>query len=171
MSRDKIYIVGFMGSGKTTAGKNLSSLLGWTFVDLDRKVEEIAGMKIPRIFSDLGEDHFRKIESDALRELGEMKRVVISTGGGAPCHDNNMDFMIASGITIYLKLTPDQLRTRLASSTTERPLIKGLEKEDLLKFIEERLFLRENDYNRAEIVMEGYALDTRSLHKMISLLI
>jgi len=168
MSRDRIYIVGFMGSGKTTAGKKLSAILGWQFIDLDNIIENKTGMTIPRIFSDLGEEHFRKSETEILRETIQYKGAVISTGGGAPCHDDNMDFMLASGITVYLKLTPEQLRTRLSGSKTERPLIKGLEQEDLLHFIKERLALREKCYSRAEIIMEGCDLDIERLEELIS---
>src|SRR5512133_1334740 len=102
MPRERIYIVGFMGSGKSTAGKKLSSLLDWEFTDLDTKIEDIAGLTIPQIFSDLGEEQFRKIETRSLRDTGSYTKIVVSTGGGAPCHDDNMDFMLTSGITVYL---------------------------------------------------------------------
>src|SRR4030042_3928468 len=99
-----IYIIGFMGSGKSTAGKRLASALGWSFVDLDRKIEEFAGKTIPQIFSQDGEDYFRKIEADVLRSAGKLMKTVISTGGGTPCHGENMDFMVKTGVTVYLKM-------------------------------------------------------------------
>lgn len=167
MLPDKIYIVGFMGSGKTTAGKKLSSILGWTFIDLDKKIEQKTGKTISRIFSEHGEDYFRKVESESLRDLERLTGAVVSTGGGAPCHDNNMDFMLASGITVYLKLTPEQLRSRLTGSKTERPLIKGLDKEELLKFIKERLPQREKYYCLAQIIVEGLDQDVRVLAEKV----
>ena len=164
MSRQrKIYIIGFMGSGKTTAGKKLAALLGWTFADLDKMIIQKTGLPIPGIFSEHGEAFFRKTESEVLREPGSETNVVISTGGGTPCHDENMDYMLATGLTVYLKLTPPQLVSRLSGSSTERPLIKGLDKEGLLKFIEQKLAQREQFYSKAEIVVDGIDLDINRL--------
>ena len=118
-----IYIIGFMGSGKTTAGKKLASLLGWSFIDLDKRIEEYTGKTIPEIFSQNGEDYFRIIETQLLRNLKSCTKTVISTGGGTPCYIDNMDFMIETGLTIYLKLTPAELKSRLSQSKGERPLI------------------------------------------------
>lgn len=168
---DKIYIVGFMGSGKTTLGKKLASLLGWTFTDMDKRIENNAGMTIPSIFSEMGESYFRKMESEVLRESSAIQGVVISTGGGAPCHSGNMDFMLSSGLTIYLKLTPDQLYSRLSGTGTERPLIKGLEKEDLLSFIETKLSEREKFYDRATMIIDGFNPDVNEVLRQVKKLI
>lgn len=162
-SRDKIYLVGFMGSGKTTIGKKLAGLLGWTFTDLDKKIEQKTGKTIPSIFSEHGEAHFRRVESEVLRESSTIRGVVISTGGGAPCHDKNMDFMLSNGLTVYLRLTPYQLSSRLAGSGTERPLIKGLEKKELLTFIETKLSERQDFYNSAELIVDGFDPDMKDL--------
>lgn len=167
MPFERIYMVGFMGSGKTTAGRKLASSLGWSFTDLDKRIEEKTGLTIPEIFSRLGEDTFRKTETEVLRAAGQLKNAVISTGGGAPCHDGNMIYMLESGITVYLKLTPEQLRSRLQSSRTERPLVKGLGNEDLLQFIKQRLVQREEYYNRAEIIMESCELDLLRLEELV----
>jgi len=122
----KIYLIGFMGSGKSTTGKKLASGLGWSFVDLDKKIEEETGRKIPEIFSKQGEEYFREVERRVLRAMESLSEVVISTGGGAPCYHDNMEHMLGNGITIYLKLTPVQLKQRLAVSKGERPLIKDV---------------------------------------------
>jgi shikimate kinase len=90
----KVYIIGFMGSGKTTTGKKLASMLGWSFIDMDKKIEEYTGKKITELFSNYGEEYFRNIESEVLRKLKSETDVVISTGGGTPCHGSNMDFML-----------------------------------------------------------------------------
>lgn len=161
--KSKIYLIGFMGSGKTTAGKKLSALLGWDFTDLDKKIEKKTGLTIPCIFKNHGEAFFRKTESEVLRELCSENKLVISTGGGAPCHDENMEYMLATGLTVYLRLTPPQLVSRLSGSSTERPLIKGLGREELLQFINEKLSQREEFYNKAEIIMEGIDLDMNEL--------
>lgn len=158
-----LYIIGFMGSGKTTAGKRLASLLGWTFVDLDKKIEEHTGLKVPDIFSRYGEDHFRRVEAEVLRSLVTDSDTVISTGGGTPCYEDNMEFMLGTGLTIYLKLTPGQLMNRLSGSSDERPLIKNLTGEKLLNFIGEKLILREKFYEKSELVIDGFDLDISRL--------
>jgi shikimate kinase len=158
-----IYIVGFMGSGKTTAGKKLASLLGWSFIDLDKRIEEYAGKTIPEIFSQSGEDYFRIIETQLLRNLKMCTKTVISTGGGTPCYIDNMDYMIETGLTIYLKLTPAELKSRLSQSKGERPLIKDLDQEELTSFIKEKLAVREKWYERSDITMDGIDLDANLL--------
>jgi len=159
----KIYIIGFMGSGKSTAGKKIASLLGWTFIDLDRKIEEHEGKSIPEIFAQNGENYFRKVESEVLKDIKNQSEVVISTGGGTPCHGNNMEFMLETGLTLYLKLTPGQLKSRLINSKGERPLIKNLDEAGLFVFINGKLAEREIFYNRAEVTVEGIDTDINLL--------
>jgi shikimate kinase len=158
-----IYIIGFMGSGKTTAGKKLASLLGWSFIDLDKRIEEYAGKTIPEIFSQSGEDYFRIIETQLLRNLKMCTKTVISTGGGTPCYIDNMDYMIETGLTIYLKLTPAELKSRLSQSKGKRPLIKDLDQNELTSFIKEKLAVREKWYERSDITMDGIDLDINLL--------
>jgi shikimate kinase len=162
-----IYIIGFMGSGKSTAGKKLASLMGWTFVDLDKKIEEFAGKSIPEIFEQDGESSFRQIEAKILKSLDSLKYTVISTGGGTPCYDDNMEFMLSTGLTLYLKLTPGQLKSRLSKSKGERPLIKDLGSGELLSFIEKKLFDREKWYDRSDIIIEGIDLDVNILYENV----
>jgi shikimate kinase len=159
----RIYIIGFMGSGKTTAGKKLASLLGWSFIDLDKRIEEYAGKTIPEIFSQSGEDYFRIIETQLLRNLKMCTKTVISTGGGTPCYIDNMDYMIETGLTIYLKLTPAELKSRLSQSKGKRPLIKDLDQNELTSFIKEKLAVREKWYERSDITMDGIDLDINLL--------
>lgn len=163
-----VYIIGFMGSGKSTAGKKLAASLGWAFIDLDRKIEEQAVKTIPQIFDQYGEDHFRKIETQVLRNTESLTETIISTGGGTPCHGENMDFMLATGITVYLKLTPAQLTNRLLESTGERPLIKNIPDNQLYGFIENKLAQREKWYGRANIIIEGINLDINLLHSIVT---
>lgn len=154
-----IYLIGFMGSGKSTAGKELASILGWSFTDLDKEVEQSAGKTIKEIFAQNGEDYFRNLETKMLRNLEMHSDRVISTGGGTPCHSGNMDFMLETGLTIYLKMTPPELRNRLSGTAGERPLIKDLDQIQLLSFIEERLLLRSMWYERSEMTIDGNLLD------------
>ena len=154
---DKIFLVGFMGSGKSTTARKLASKLGWTFIDLDQKIEDKAGKRITEIFSDDGEAWFRRLESEALREAISARHAVISTGGGTPCFSGNMDLMVSNGLTVYLKMTPEKLRNRLSHSTGKRPLLLGMTEDELPGFIERKLDEREKWYLKAAIVTDPSA--------------
>ena len=156
-----------MGSGKTTTGKKLASLLGWSFIDLDKKIEEHAGKSIPELFSQYGEEYFRYIESEVLKKMKSLTDTVISTGGGTPCHGDNMDFMLETGLTLYLKLTPAQLKSRLSETGGERPLLKNIKNGNLQSFIEDKLALREQYYCRAEMQIKGFDIDYSLLHSLV----
>ncbi|HOX76265.1 MAG TPA: shikimate kinase [Bacteroidales bacterium] len=166
--KNLIYIIGFMGSGKSTTGRKLAASIGCPFMDLDRKIEEVACKTIPRIFAEDGEEHFRKIESEVLKSLDTGSRIIVSTGGGTPCHGDNMDFMIRTGMTVYLKMTPGQLSQRLLNSSGERPLLRNVPDESLPRFIEEKLAQREKWYNKAEIIVEGQNLNIELLGSIIN---
>jgi shikimate kinase len=163
----KIFLIGFMGSGKSTAGKKLASHFGWSFVDLDEKIEILTGMKIPEIFSEKGELWFRETEALILHDLKDEIDTVISTGGGTPCFGDNMDFMLDSGLTVYLRLTPEQLEKRLTDSTSDRPLIKNVSKKKLKSFIVKKLDEREPYYSRAAIIIDGSDTDNSLLFSIV----
>jgi shikimate kinase len=157
----RIFLIGFMGSGKSTLGSKLARKLGYDFVDMDHLIEETSGMTVPGIFSEHGEQVFRKWEHDILMELCGRENLVISTGGGAPCHNNMMQIMNENGATVYIKLPPEVLRDRLLNSKTERPLIKGKSGSELLEFIISLLAVREPFYSMASHTTEGidFSLD------------
>lgn len=158
-----IYLIGFMGSGKTTAGIHLAKELGWSFIDLDKKIEEYTQKTITEIFSADGEGYFRSLETSLLGNMVSVTNTVISTGGGTPCHSSNMEFMLDTGLTIYLKLSPEQLKIRLSGSADTRPLIKNLDDTGLKTFIKEKLAEREKYYNRSHLIIEESNLDIDSL--------
>jgi shikimate kinase len=149
---ERIFIVGYMGSGKTTIGKRLAESLSLSFVDLDAYIENKYRKTVPALFAEKGEDGFRKIESQSLREVAEFEDVVISTGGGTPCFFDNMEVMNRAGVTIYLKVDPEHLAFHLLASKTVRPLIAGKPEEELVPFITEHLARRECYYRKAQIV-------------------
>lgn len=163
----RIFLIGFMGSGKSTHGSKLAGRLGFSYVDMDGLIEETAGMTIPAIFREHGEAVFRKWEHDILMELCRRDKVVVSTGGGAPCHDDMIRIMNEQGCTIYLKLSPSALRNRLIHSKTERPLIKGKTEDELLDFIEKLLGEREPCYRQARFTVDGDNLQTERLVELI----
>lgn len=163
----KIFLIGFMGSGKSTAGRKLASQLNWSFIDLDEKIQKMEGMKIPDIFSLRGEPYFRELETKALQELKSETDTVISTGGGTPCFGDNMDFMLDSGLTIYIKMTPVSLKKRLEGSAEGRPLLKEIDRKDLQEYITAKLAEREKWYSRAEIIIDGVNNDLSDLLSLI----
>lgn len=164
----RIFLIGFMGSGKSTLGAQLARRLSYQFIDMDQLIEETAEMSIPEIFNEHGEKVFRKWEHDILQELCHREKLVISTGGGAPCHSGIMDLLNAHGTTVYLKLSPEALLSRLIRSRTERPLIKGKSKPELLDFIKSMLETREEFYSRASHIVDGLNIKTEELARTIS---
>jgi shikimate kinase len=168
---NKIFLIGFMGSGKSTTGKKLASHLKWSFIDLDKTIENMTGMKIRDIFSEKGEAYFRLTEADALQGMESESNAVISTGGGTPCFGNNMDFMLRTGLTVYLRMTPLMLKSRLADSSDHRPLLKDIDKEDLEEYIAGKLSEREKWYSRAEIIVDGFNTDFSVLYLSVKKLI
>ncbi len=152
----RIFLIGYMGSGKTSMGKLLATQLAYDFVDLDAYIEAKYHKTISQIFAEKGENKFREIERDCLRLVGEFERAIISTGGGSPCYFHNMDYMNAHGLTIYLRLTPEQLAVRLETSRAgKRPLLADRKGEELRQFITEGLLTREPFYSQARVILSG----------------
>jgi shikimate kinase len=151
----RIFLLGFMGSGKTTHGKTIARMMGYEFVDMDKWIEETTGLTVPEIFNTHGEPWFREQERRAIAELSKRERVVIATGGGAPCHGDHMELMKQSGLTIYLKLSPEALLSRLKVSKNKRPLLEGMSEGEMKQTIVEMLGKRESFYNNADMVIDG----------------
>jgi shikimate kinase len=163
----RVYITGFMGCGKTTAGRELASVLNFSFMDLDDQIERREQKPVSEIFEKLGEDYFRKVESETLNTLNISAHTVISTGGGTPCFGNNLTYMKETGVLVYLKMTPLQLSRRLGGMTGKRPLLKGLAKDELEKYIAGKLKEREPFYNQSALVIDGLNPDIRLLGEAI----
>lgn len=151
----RIFLVGYMGSGKTTVGQLLAKHYGFTFIDLDSYIENRYLKKISEIFADQGEDKFRELEHKLLAEVADMESVVVSTGGGAACFYNNMQLMNEAGLCVYLKLTADKLAQRLYKARSMRPLIKDKSAEELPVFVADMLQKREPFYEQASIVVDN----------------
>ena len=150
----RIYLIGYMGSGKSTLGHKLAREMGLTFIDLDKYIEERNCKTVPQLFTELGETGFREKERKALEEISEFTDVIIATGGGAPCFYDNMELMNRTGITVFLDIQPSVLAERLLKSKTERPLIQGKSRTELVRFIDESLKKRMPFYTKAIIRME-----------------
>lgn len=151
-----IFLIGYMGCGKSSLGQPLSRLMNYSFVDLDSIIERRCEMKIEEIFAQFGEEYFRKEERRQLIELCETAEdCVISTGGGTPCYQDNMEIMKRYGLTIYIHLEKTILISRLLSSKKKRPLIQSMTEEELREFVGNSLERREPIYNQAEINITG----------------
>lgn len=157
-----------MGSGKSTVGKRLALRLRYSFVDMDKIIEKEAGMQIGRIFDEKGEDEFRRMEHELLLKTSKMENVIVSTGGGVPCFYDNMDIINRSGISIYLKMTSEDLLKRLKGSKYERPLIRDLSKDELADYIKEKLREREPYYLKSKYVIDGKDPDIPEMVKLIT---
>lgn len=153
-----------MGCGKTTVGKRLAAKLGLKFLDLDHFVEEKYGKPVAVQFEEVGELGFRERERDAVVEVStQLDNILVSTGGGAPCFFNNMEIMRSSGITIYLKMTPQALASRLKNARKNRPLLQSKSPEELLQYIAATLAQREPFYDSARIVVSALSIDVEGL--------
>jgi shikimate kinase len=159
----KIYLIGYMGSGKSTAGKKLANKMGYEFIDMDAFIETEYQLSIPEIFKTKGESGFRQLEREALQTLSTKDGVVIACGGGTPCFNDNMDVMKASGITVYLKLSVDVLVSRLLVAKEQRPLIANKTEAELRTFITRQLEVREDFYRNAHYIVKGKDLNVDEL--------
>ncbi|MFI5162504.1 MAG: shikimate kinase [Sphingobacteriales bacterium] len=164
----KIFLIGFMGSGKTTLGRKLAARMNYEFIDLDHKLEQQVELSIAEYFSFFGEDSFRKLEKEVLRKTVYPENVVISTGGGLPCFFDNMDWMKANGKVVYLNLSPKTLADRLEAGKEERPLLQDKHGEALVAFIEKKLEEREPFYSQANIIADGLSLTAERLELILT---
>jgi len=164
----KIFLIGFMGSGKTTLGRKLASRMGYEFIDLDHKLEQQAELSIAEYFSIFGEDAFRELESEVLKKTLYPDDAIVSTGGGLPCYFDNMDWMKANGKSVYIKLPPKTLADRLEAGKEERPLLQDKHGDDLVAFIEQKLAEREGFYSQANIIVDGLNLTAEKLEQVIN---
>ena len=147
-----IFLVGFMASGKTTLGSQLAALLGMSYVDMDEYIEKKNGKTIRQIFVTKGEEHFRKLENEALVQLAKEDGVVVATGGGSACFHDNMEVMNSHGLTVYLKVSAEELVKRLAETKIDRPLLWGKSTDELTVYIVEMLKIREPFYSKSKVV-------------------
>jgi len=162
-----VFLIGFMGCGKTTLGRKLAAKLDYAFLDLDHVLEEQVGMTIADYFANFGEDAFRKLESKVLKQTNYPEKVVVSTGGGLPCFFDNVDWMNAHGKTIYIKLSPKTLANRLENEKAKRPLLREKHGDDLIEFITEKLAERDKFYSKAAIIADGLSLTAEKAEHLL----
>lgn len=163
----RIYLIGYMGSGKSTIGKKLATRLGYSFLDLDNVIEEEQQQTVAEIFLEKGEDAFRSLERLALHQTFEMDDIVVSVGGGTPVFYENMEMMKRNGLCIYLKSSPELLASRLQRNQQQRPLIASLSQDELLLFVREQLAKRLVFYEKSEMHIEAKDLTPAILHTQV----
>lgn len=157
----RIFLIGYMGAGKTTLGRALAKTMNLQFIDLDDFIVSRYHKTIKEIFAESGEAGFRDIERRSLKEVSEYEDVIVSLGGGTPCFFDNMDIVNASGVSVYLKPTEDVLLRRLIKGKHKRPLLADKSDDEILQVIREQLAWREPYYLKANITFEASHLENK----------
>jgi shikimate kinase len=163
----KIYLIGYMGSGKSTLGRGLAEALGILWIDLDTEIESRYKISVPDFFSKYGENAFRDVEHKVLNDVASIPDIIVSTGGGVPCFHNNMELMNQTGLTIYLEATPALILTRIGPYAWKRPLFQKMDGTDTLEKITEHLKSREMYYQQARIKIDATNPDIKKLKNQI----
>ena len=158
MGNLRIYLTGFMTSGKSTIGPILANVLGMDFYDLDKEIEQQEGMTVVEIFEKKGEPYFRHLEKVFLENLCRQNNIIVSLGGGTITNTENFDLLKRTGKIIYLKVTPEMLYKRLKNKT-DRPLFRDMvlgenTEEDFIKRINEMLSKRKSFYEKADLIFD-----------------
>jgi shikimate kinase len=165
----KIFLIGFMGSGKTHWGRLLSEKLALPFLDLDTVIVEKEGKSVAEIFSERGEEFFRFREKEVLEEIAQGKeKFILSCGGGTPCFFNNIEFMKRSGKVVWLNTSIDVLKERLLKERVTRPLIREIGDGELRLYIIRKLGERRMYYEQADVIINEESI---TLEKLIPLLL
>jgi shikimate kinase len=163
-----IFLTGFMGSGKSSLGKELADGIDFKFEDLDAYIEKKTKMSIQTIFDEMGIRKFRSLEKEYLKQILEKQRSsVIALGGGTMCSQANIKLLQKYGLIVYIKLPAKELAKRLENNTEHRPLLRGLKGVELLKGIKKLLNAREKYYKQAHISVNGVNLKSRDLVRTI----
>lgn len=172
-----VFLIGYMGCGKTTLGVELAQQMDLTFIDLDEYIEALNGMSIIEIFNDMGEQRFRQLETEALRDVAAMSDIIIGCGGGTPCHNDNMALMNEAGTTVWLTTSPEVLTARLLlpEQKCKRPKILALPDNEILDFVNKELTARTPYYQQAQHHFDSTDIETaqattRTAHHLTTLL-
>ena len=152
----KLFLVGYMGCGKSTLGRKLAKATNFEFVDMDSEIERREGASVSDIFKFAGEEYFRKAERALIEDLAAAEGdMIISTGGGAPTWSDNMEYMNLMGECVYLRRTAQQIASRLSpNGRQKRPKLRGLNDEELVAFMTQNMAEREPFYSKAKHVVD-----------------
>lgn len=151
----RLYLTGYMGTGKSTLGRKIAKRTELPFLDTDKMVEEAEGAAVADIITYAGEAYFRQAERRALEQTAEYESAIISTGGGLPVWGDNQAWMAEHGVSVYLKRTPEQILSRLSPyGRYKRPKLRGLSDEEVLRFMHTHLAEREPLYAKADVIID-----------------
>jgi len=164
----RYFIIGYKNSGKTSIGKKLAKRLNMDFVDLDDVIEKREGKSIPALYSELGDDVFRVIEWEALKEVVKKDNLVISLGGGTPCYCDNMNLIEKLGEAIYIRLDNDTLVSRLKEATKDRPIVLNKTDDELRLYVKKIRDRFEHHYLRAKYCIDGRNLSVDKILRSIN---
>jgi shikimate kinase len=163
----RYFIIGFKSSGKTTLGKKLAKRLSMEFIDLDDVIERREGKSIPALYTEIGDEGFRLKEWEALKEIIANDNIVVSMGGGAPCHCDNMNLMKKKGEVIYIRVDNDTLVSRLKTSVNNRPIVLNKTDEELRAYVVNLKERCEHHYLRATYIVDGKDLTVDTVVKAL----
>lgn len=164
----KLYLLGFMGAGKSYWGKQLSEHLNLPYFDLDEVIVEREGMPVADIFAEKGESYFRQREEALLKELtADHDTFLIACGGGTPCFSDSMDFMNENGLTVWLNPSIPVIVERLQRKQAKRPLIQDLSKDELASYTEKKLMERQPFYEQSQIIINDDEISLDTFDKLI----
>ena len=151
----RLYLTGYMGTGKSTIGRKIAKCAELPFLDTDKMVEEAEGAEVADIITYAGEEYFRRAERRALEQTAEYESAIISTGGGLPVWGDNQAWIAEHGVSVYLKRTPEQILSRLSPhGRYKRPKLRGLSDEEVLQVMRDGIAEREPIYEKADIVID-----------------
>lgn len=159
----RIYLIGYMCCGKSTIGKKIAKKIGYNFVDMDVMFEEKYKVAISTFFEKYGQEAFRILEQKLLHTTATMENMVIATGGGTPCFGDNMEWINANGLSIYLKTNEEFIVDRLKNTKKQRPLTKNISPDDLPSYVAENIKKREPYYTQANITMVNDEMDLSAI--------
>lgn len=164
-----VFLVGYMGCGKSTLGRQMAQDMGCEFFDTDEMVEKEEGSAISDIFARKGEDAFRMMERKAIKSLEGRENAVVSTGGGLPCFGDNMAFLNKIGFTVYIDVPVNTLIDRIARTGSKRPLLAQKSGQELDAYVRESVLAREPFYKQAKMKVCGKSVRASDIIQLINI--
>lgn len=161
---ERVFLIGFMGTGKTTIGTTLATELGWSMVDSDHEIVRREGRDIPAIFAAEGEAYFRRVESEVLADLSTKRHTVITTGGGCVLAAYNRELLAGSGLVVCLQASVEEI-VRRVSTDSNRPLLQG---DDLRARVEKLMQDRQGLYDFAHVTIDTTGREIESIVEEIT---
>ncbi|MBE9488266.1 MAG: shikimate kinase [Bacteroidetes bacterium] len=164
-----IFLVGYMGCGKSTLGRHMAQELNYKYIDTDTLIEKKYDATIPQIFVLHGEDRFREMEREAVQSLDESENAVVSTGGGLPCHNENIELLNSKGFTIYIEVPEELLLKRISKTSSKRPLLAHKTPDEMLDFVKDSLDRRRPYYQQAKMKISGGHIQAHDIVQLMNM--